>query len=101
MILNEGDKSEKRLKGSKELKMTTAQWWIQSGKKETESEVHEKDFKLRGQVRNPMLAEQEDEVNEVPRGKTTDMKIKATYIQILSARHKMDWLRMVFSTSMG
>ena len=52
--------------------MTTAQWWIQSGKKK------EKDFKLGGQVRNPMSAEQEDKVNEVSRGKTTDMKLKAT-----------------------
>ena len=46
-----------------------AQWWIQSGKKETEGEkgkweIQEKDFKSGGQVRNSMSAEQEDKVNE-------------------------------------
>ena len=49
--------------------MTTAQWWIQSGKKETESEkgkweIQEKDFKLGVQVRSSMSAEQEDKVNK-------------------------------------
>ena len=48
-----------------------------------------------------MLAEQEDKVNEVSRGKTTDMKIKATYVKFYHQGTKMGWLRMVFSISMG
>ena len=90
--------------------MTMAQWWIQSGKKETKSEqgqskIEEEDFKLGGcpgkDVRNPMSAEQEDKVNEISRGKTTDMMIKATYVKLYHQGTKMDWLRMVFSTSTG
>ena len=48
-----------------------------------------------------MSAEQEDKVNEISRGKTTDMMIKATYIKLYHQGTKMDWLRMVFSTSTG
>ena len=48
-----------------------------------------------------MSAEQEDKVNEISRGKTTDMKIKATYIKFYQQGTKMDTLRMVFSTKHG
>ena len=48
-----------------------------------------------------MLTEQEDKVNEVSRSETTDMKIKATYLKYYHQGTKMDWLRMVFSASMG
>ena len=48
-----------------------------------------------------MSAEQEDKVNEISRGKVTDMMIKATYVKLYHQGTKMDWLRMVFSTSTG
>ena len=71
--------------------MVDSEW-----EKKNESERTVRDWR-----ENSMLAEQEDKVNEVSRGKTTDIKIKATYVKFYHQRTKMDWLRMVFSTSMG
>ena len=48
-----------------------------------------------------MSAEQEDKVNEISRGKVTDMMIKAIYVKLYHQGTKMDWLRKVFSTSTG
>ena len=48
-----------------------------------------------------MSAEKEDKENEISRGKTMDMMIKATYVKLYHQGTKMDWLRMVFSTTTG